>query len=112
MPPSVNGTVTGAHDGAFTVVTHNLILGVVQRIQVITSRTTKVLAKTSIGLSQLQPGANVVAVGQTGPPGVLTASTVSEPSVMQIVLAGGPAKLRPSGCSASAITSAAALPGG
>ena len=60
----------------------------------------------------LAAGANIVAVGQLGPHGVLTASIVTEPSVVRIELAGGPAKIRPSGCSADAITTAAILAGG
>jgi hypothetical protein len=79
---------------------------------VTTSNSTKVVTKANASLSQLDPGANVVAVGQIGPHRVLTASTVAEPSVLEIVLAGGPAKVRPSGCSASAITTAAIVAGG
>jgi hypothetical protein len=108
MPPLVTGTIVDAHDGSFTVVTQTPP-GL--RVQVTTSNSTTVMTKTSASLSQLDLGANVVAVGQIGPDGVLTASTVAEPSVMRIELAGGPAKLRPSGCSASAITTAAILAG-
>lgn len=108
IPPFVTGTVVDAHDGSFTVVTQ-APLGL--RVQVITSNSTTVVTKASASLSQLGLGANVVAVGQIGPRGVLTASTVAEPSVVQVILAGGPAKLRPSGCSASAITTAAILAG-
>ncbi|MGH3206032.1 MAG: DUF5666 domain-containing protein [Streptosporangiaceae bacterium] len=108
-PPFVNGTVVDAHDGSFTVITQ-VPPGL--RVQVTTSNSTKVVTKASASLSQLSLGANVVAVGPIGPDGVLTASTVTEPSVMEAVLAGGPAKLRPSGCSASAITTAAILAGG
>jgi hypothetical protein len=71
------------------------------------SDSTKVVTKASASPSQLNLGANVVAVGTIGPDGVLTANAVAEPSVMEIVLVGGPAKLRPSCCSASAITTAA-----
>jgi hypothetical protein len=77
----------------------------------IVGASTKVVTKASASLSQLSPGANVVAVGQIGPHGVMTASTVAEPAVLGVVLAGGPAKIRPSGCSAAAITTAAVLAG-
>jgi hypothetical protein len=109
-PPVATGTVVDAHDGSFTVVMDNLGLGA-QRVQVTTSNSTKVVTKASASLSQLSPGANVVAVGQIGPHGVMTASTVAEPAVLGIVLAGGPAKIRPAGCSAAAITTAAVLAG-
>ncbi len=102
----MTGTVVDAHDGSFTVDTQTPA-GL--RVQVTTSNSTKVVTKASASLSQLDLRANVVAVGQVGPGGVLTASTVTEPSVTEIVLTGGPAKLRPSGCSASAITTAAIL---
>jgi hypothetical protein len=108
-PPIVIGTVVDAHDGGFTVVTHNPVPVPRPRVQVITSNATKVVARASTSLSQLVLGANVVAVGQMGPHGVLAASIVAEPSVARILLAGGPAKIRPSGCSASAITTAAIL---
>jgi hypothetical protein len=110
-PPVANGKVVDAHDGSFTVVVVNPLMGV-RRVQVVTSSSTKVLARASTSLSQLGLGANVVVVGQIGAHGVLTASTVAEPSVVGIVLAGGPAKIRPSSCSASAITTAAILAGG
>jgi Domain of unknown function (DUF5666) len=109
-PPFANGKVTSVHGGSFTVVTWNPLQGS-QRVQVTTSSSTKVVAKTSTSLSQLSPGANLVVVGQIGPHGVLTASTVAEPSMTRIVLAGVPAKIRPSGCSTSAITTAAILAG-
>jgi hypothetical protein len=110
-PPFANGTVTGAHGSSVTGVTHNPMLGT-QRIHVITSDSTKVLTRVPTSLSQFDLGANLVVVGQKGPHGVLTASTVAEPSVVGIILAGGPAKVRPSGCSASAITDAALQAGG
>jgi Domain of unknown function (DUF5666) len=110
-PPIATGTVVDAHDGSFAVVIYDPIIGARTPIQVTTSESTKVVARASASLSQLNPGANVVAVGQIGPHGVLTASTVAEPSVLEIVLAGGPAKIGPSGCSASAITTAAVLAG-
>lgn len=104
MPPFVNGTVADVRDGTFTVVTQ-APAGL--RVKVTTSSSTKVVRKASASLSQLDLGANVVAVGQIGPHGILTASTVTEPSGPMIILAGGPAKIRPSGCSASAIEAAA-----
>lgn len=110
-PPVMSGTVVDAHDGSFTLVVNSPLLGV-QRFQVITSNSTKVISKASASLSRLRPGANVVAVGTIGPQGVLTASTVAEPSLTAIILAGGPAKIGPSGCSATAITTAAILAGG
>jgi hypothetical protein len=111
-PPTATGTVVDAHDGSFTVITQSPFPGAPARVQVTTSNSTKVVTKANASLSQLDPGANVVAVGQIGPHRVLTASTVAEPSVLEIVLAGGPAKVRPSGCSASAITTAAIVAGG
>jgi hypothetical protein len=105
----VTGTVVGADDGSFTVVTQ-APRGL--RVQVITSNSATVVTKASASLSQLDLGSNVVAVGQIGPDGVMTASTVSERSVVEVELAGGPARLRTSGCSASAITTAAILAGG
>jgi hypothetical protein len=101
IPPFADGTVVDAHDGSFTVVTQ-VPPGL--RIQVITSDSTKVVTKASASLTQLDLGANVVAVGQIGTNGVLTASTVAESSTVKTVIAGGPAKIRTSGCSASAIT--------
>jgi hypothetical protein len=109
-PPIANGTVTGAHGGSFTVVTNIPLLGA-RRIQVTTSNSTKVVGRASASLSQLGLGANLVVVGQKGPHGVMTASTVAESSVVGTLIAGGPAKIRSSGCSASAITTAALQPG-
>ncbi|HTT53419.1 MAG TPA: hypothetical protein VMH35_18660 [Streptosporangiaceae bacterium] len=111
-PPAATGMVVDVHDGGFTVLTQGPFPGAPARVQVTTSNSTRVVTKASASLSQLDPGANVVAVGQIGSHGVLTASTVAEPPVLEIVLAGGPARLRPSGCSASAITTAAVLAGG
>lgn len=108
--PAVTGTVVHAHDGAFTVDAQGP--AGLRRVRVTTSGSTQVVTKVSASLSQLDLGANVVAVGRIGSDGVMTASTVAESSEMEIVLAGGPAKLRPSGCSASAITSAAIQAGG
>jgi hypothetical protein len=110
-PPMVNGTVTDVHGGTFTMLTSNPLLGA-RRVHVITSSSTKVIAKAKVSLSQLGIGSNVVVVGQREPHGVLTASTVTVPSVTGILIAGGPAKVRPSGCSASAITDAALQIGG
>jgi hypothetical protein len=42
----------------------------------------------------------------------MRAGTVAEQSFMKTLLAGGPVKIRPSGCSAAAITTAAVLAGG
>jgi hypothetical protein len=109
-PPFANGTVADAHRGSFTVVTDRPLLGVL-RIHVITSSSTKIVTKASASLSQLTIGANVVVVGTIGAAGVLTASTVAEPSLMKIELAGSPVKVRTSSCTASAITTAAILAG-
>jgi len=104
MPPVVDGTVVDAHDGSFTVATR-VPPGL--RVQVTTSSSTKVVARTSVSPSQLDLGSNVVAVGPIGANGVMTASTVAESSLINTLLAGGPAKIRSSGCSASAITTSA-----
>jgi hypothetical protein len=105
IPPFVDGTVADAHDGSFTVVTQ-VPPGL--RVQVITSNSTKTETKASASPSQLNLQANVVAVGQIGANGVLTASTVAESSSSPgTLIAGGPAKIRTSSCSAAAITTAA-----
>ena len=109
-PPAAMGTVTDAHDGGFTVVLRNPLAlpGAPTRVQVITSSSTEVVARVSASPSQLDLKSNVVAVGPIGANGVLSASTVAESSpVMRTLMAGGPVKLKPSGCSASAITTAA-----
>ncbi len=93
------------------MITDSPFPGVPGRILVTTSASTKVVTKAPASLSQLDPGSNIVAVGKIGAHGVLTASAVEEPSVAGIILAGGPVKFRPSGCSASAITTAAVLAG-
>jgi hypothetical protein len=105
------GTVVDAHGGAFTVVMHNLISGPRARVQVITAPSTKVLTGVAVRLGRLAIGANLVAVGRIGPHRVLTASAVAESSLVRTMIAGGPVKVRPSGCSASAITTAAVLAG-
>lgn len=110
-PSFATGTVTGAHDGSFTVIMYRPFPGLPARIRVTTSSSTSVETKASIGPGQLNAGVNVVVVGRMGPHGVLTASVVEEPPVMGVVLAGAPTKLRPRSCSASAITTAAVLAG-
>lgn len=116
MPPMglprlfTNGTVVDAHDGGFTVLVRNPIAapGVPARVQVITSSSTQVAGRVSATLSQLDLDSNVLAVGPIGANGVMTAGIVAESSrVLARVTAGGPVKLQPSGCSASAITTAA-----
>jgi hypothetical protein len=109
--PAANGTVEDVHDGGFTVLDHDPVLGY-YRVRVITSSSTKVQGYTRTSLSQLNLGANVVAVGTIGRDSVMTAITVAESGVSQTVLAGGPVKVRTSGCSASAITTAAVLAAG
>jgi hypothetical protein len=109
-PPLTQGTVQDVHDGGFTVVSQNPLLGQ-RRIQVITSTSTSVLTNAGTSLSQLTVGANVVAVGPIGHDGVMAASAVAEPAGPGVLLAGGPVKVRSSSCSASAITTAAILAG-
>jgi hypothetical protein len=111
-PPVAIGTVVDAHDGSFTVVMRAPFGGTLADVQVITSSSTEVVARAGAGPSQLDLGANVVAVGQIGANGVLTASAVAESSagVLSIV-ADGLAKVSPSSCSASDITTAAILAG-
>jgi hypothetical protein len=76
---------------------------------VITSSSTKVQGYTRTSLSQLNLGAYVLAVGTIGRDGVMTAIAVAESGVDQVIIAGGPVKIRTSGCSASALTTAAVL---
>jgi len=109
-PPAAMGTVVDAHDGGFTVILRNPLAlpGARTQVQVITTNSTEVVARVSASPSQLDLTSNVVAVGPIGANGVLTASTVAESSPQfQTLLAGGPVKLKPSSCSASAITTAA-----
>jgi hypothetical protein len=108
--PFAAGTVADAHRGSFTLVLRNPVMGV-RRIQVLTSNSTKVLARASASLSQLGIGGNVVAVGKIGSRGVLRASTMAETSVTGIITGGSLLKVRPSGCSAAAIETAAVLAG-
>jgi hypothetical protein len=110
-PPVAIGTVANANDGGFTVITRIPMSGV-RRVQVTTSNSTKVLTDASTSLSQLALGAEVLAVGTIGQHGVLTASTVTEPAGGQIMIPGSLVRLQPSGCSASAITTAAILASG
>jgi hypothetical protein len=109
-PPFASGTVVNVHDGSFTVVMR-MPIPRVRRVRVITSNSTKVLTDASTSLSELNAGANVVAVGRIGHDGILKASSVTEPSLAGIELPGL-VKLRTSGCSASAITTAAILASG
>jgi hypothetical protein len=106
--PAVNGTVADADNGGFTVLDDDPLLGN-YRVRVITSSSTKVQGYTRTRLSQLNLGANVVAVGTIGRDGVMTAITVAESGVNVMILAGGPVNIRTAGCSASAITTAAVL---
>jgi hypothetical protein len=108
-PPFATGTVEDVRSGDFTVVTQNPLLGV-SRIRISTSSSTRVLTEVSTSLSQLTVGANVVAVGPISH-GVMTASTVTEPAGGRVLLAGGPVKVRSSGCSAQAITTAVIVAG-
>jgi hypothetical protein len=109
--PFATGTVVNAHDGSFTVVMRFPIQGT-RRIRVTTSSATKVLTDATASLSQLHLGVNVVALGRIGHHGVLMASTVTEPALVHLVVGPGLVRLRPSGCSASAITTAVILAGG
>lgn len=108
-PPFATGTVADAHDGGFTVILRNPIAlrGARTRVQVITSGATKVVGRVSVSANQLDVGSNVVAVGPIAANGVMAASTVAESSIINTALAGGPVELKPSSCSAAAITTAA-----
>jgi hypothetical protein len=105
-PPFVTGTVRDAGHGGFTVVAQNP-LGRARRVRVITSSSTKVETDATATAGQLSLGANVVAVGRVGHNGVMTASTVAETSGPRVELASGVLRIRSSGCSAAAITTAA-----
>jgi hypothetical protein len=109
-PTVTGGTVVDVHDGSFTVLLLPIPGG--RRIQVTTSDSTKVMKDATASLSQLNLGANVVAVGRLGPHGSLRASTVTEPAFASFIIGRGLVRLRPWGCSASAITTAAILAGG
>jgi hypothetical protein len=111
-PPVAIGTVVHAHWGSFTVVMSFPFGFGSRRVRVITSNSTEVLTRVSASLSQLGLGSNVVAVGRIGRDRVLRASAVAEPSVVRIVIGSGLVRLRPSSCSASAITTAAILASG
>jgi hypothetical protein len=108
-PPVAIGTVANSSDGSFTVV---MSAPTDLQVQVTTSNSTKVVTTASVSLTQLNLGANAVAVGPVGANGVLTASTVAESSSGNgALVAGRLVRLRTSSCSASAITSAAILAG-
>jgi hypothetical protein len=102
MAPFVDGTVVDAHDGSFTVVTQ---APPGFEVRVTTLSSTEVFARISVSPSQLDLRSNVVAVGPIGANGVMTASTVAESSLITSLIAR-PAKIRSSGCSAAAITTA------
>jgi hypothetical protein len=108
-PPFATGTAVDVHDGGFTVILHNPIAipGARTRVQVITSSATEVVGRVSASASQLDLRSNVVAVGPIGASGVMAASAVAESSIIGTLLAGGPIALKPAGCSAAAITTAA-----
>jgi Domain of unknown function (DUF5666) len=111
-PPFATGTVKDAHGGDFTVLWQSPLQGV-RRIRVTTSGSTSVETNASASLSQLTLGANIVAVGSLGHDGVMTASAVTEePSGTLILLPHSPVKIRSSGCSAPAITTAVILTSG
>ncbi len=115
--PFVMGTVVHATNGSFTVVAKGLLYGfkvkgMPRRVKVVTSRSTEVLVNTRSSLSQLHTGAAFVAVGRIGHNGTLTAGSVAEEPMLQVALGGSLLKLRPSGCSASAITTALLQAGG
>ena len=107
--PFATGTVVDAHDGGFTVILRNPIAlpGAPTQVQVITSSATEVVGRVNASATALDLGSNVVAVGPIGANGVMAASTVAESSIINTLLAGGPVELKPSSCSASAITTAA-----
>ncbi len=106
--PAANGTVVDVYNGGFTVLDPDPALGD-HRVQVITSNSTMVQGYTRASLSQLNLGANVVAVGTIGRGGVMAAVSVAESRAGLVILAGGPVKIRTTGCSASAITTAVIL---
>jgi hypothetical protein len=109
IPLVTIGTVVNSRDGSFAVV---VPAPADLQIQVTTSSSTQVVTTASASLAQLNLAANAVAVGQIGSNGVLTASTVAESAPdNNALMPGGPVKLRTSGCSASAITTAAVLAG-
>jgi predicted anti-sigma-YlaC factor YlaD len=107
-PPFVVGTVVHLSDGSFTVSTRGVVRlpGERARVEVSTSSSTKVLVNVRRSLSQLRIGAAFVAVGRIGRTGVPTASYVAEEPMLRIGFPGTLQKLRPTGCSAAAITTA------
>jgi hypothetical protein len=109
-PPFAGGTVTDAHDGGFTVIMRTSLTRA-RRIVVTTSSSTEVRTQARSSLGQLSLGDDVVAVGQVARNRVLTAGTVAESPFVQILVPGGLSKLRTSGCSASAITTAVVFGG-
>jgi hypothetical protein len=108
-PRLVSGTAEDVHDGSFTLILRGPAPGA-GRIDVVTSNSTTVKTDAKVSLSQLTLGADVVAAGPEHN-GVITAGSVTEPPGGHLVLPPGPIKIRPHGCSASAITTAAILAG-
>jgi hypothetical protein len=107
-PPVLVGTVDSVRDGSFTVTVpeasgHSRINA---KIRVTMADSTQVMKPARAGLRQLHVGANLVVVGRLGPDGVLTASTVVEPSFIRIAGLGQPTKVKPASCSASGIAAA------
>jgi len=105
---NVGGTAEDVHDGGFTVVLQSPAPGA-RRIDVVTSNSTEVKTYATVSPSQLTLGADVVAVGPIGHGGVITAGAVTEPPDGHLLLPPGLIKIRPHGCSASAITTAAIM---
>ncbi len=115
--PFVVGTVVQVTNGSFTVVTDGLlyafkVTGRPRRVEVVTSSSTEVVMNAHSSLSQLHIGAAFVAAGRIGHNGTLAAGSVAEEPMLQVALGGTLAKLRPSGCSAAAITTAVFQSGG
>lgn len=116
-PTLASGTVTDVHHGSFTVAATFIsdLRPIHRMIPVTTTNSTLVMTSDSASLSQLNTGVGVVAVGRIGPDGMLTASTVAEPSFLAVGLGlglgNGPYKLQPSGCSPSEIAAAASVAG-
>jgi Domain of unknown function (DUF5666) len=110
-PPFVIGTVVHVSDGSFTVSRSGALARPAQ-VEVSTSSSTKVQMNARSSLSQLSVGAAFVAVGQIGRTGVPTASYVAQEPILTIGFPATLHKLRPSGCSASAITTAVLEAGG
>ncbi|MGH3159057.1 MAG: hypothetical protein ACRDNF_21135 [Streptosporangiaceae bacterium] len=95
---TATGVVTDASSGSFTLATSTGA-----RVQVTMSGRTNVFL-ASASASQLQTGADIVAIGRAGPAGALAAASVSQ--VPNLPNLAHFRTLKPHSCSASAITTA------